>query len=317
MGNSGILWAMFGLLLVAVVGGGFLLTTQGSLVGTQPATPVQESQQGIANNRGDAATLNVRAYDKEANAGGQVATSVYASCTYAGQSSLAADAKSTSATAATAVSTVVGATCTLRAFDGSYYGDEKVVPVDRATQDVELDVHAHTGVQPIRVEWYFQGTKLPSSSLGNATNITLGSGQSDAFDYIKLTNNRTNTAFDFKGIVYDTLDGTGLSDFTIGKLTSGTVPKRLASTANYAFFLDSPVRLHQWDTYSTGTVVLKAKDSGTNPSEAITVFVLDQSNFKSVVGSTSNKILAGVESDSLGTPADVGAADTNSTIFVV
>lgn len=302
--------------------------TQQSIAGTD-VVQVQETAQATAAGLkvGDAATLKTRAYDRESAANSQVAATLYVE-EWNGQGGgvgdfqLIEDATAMSASAATSTATSVGAHLKVCSFDSTYYGNCDEVLVDKETKPISIDSFAHVGSGSTAVKL----TLYDSGSALTVNNLTLGSGQTDALDYLRLEVNQSNKAFNFKMLAFDlgatnnitnieaagNLAFEGLSGASGSLTESSVVPRRLRSALDYVFIVDSAIMLHEWEVLKTSSLSFQA-ESGQNPYEDLTIYVIDESRFKSVQGATANRILVGVETDA-DSAADVGASDQTLTL---
>jgi len=313
-------WAIV-LLVCAVllVGGGISFVgyqmNQQSVVGADPGEVTEAAEATAAGLKvGDAATTKFRAYDNEDASLSQVAATLYVEEHSGEDYALIEDATAMSASAATSVSTTVGSELKACAFDSTYYGECAVFTVSKETMPKNLEVYAIAS--SVLVECYDDGSKLTDC------NLTLAAGQTDALDYVRIELNESDAAFNFKGIGIDTtasgnitnIDATG-SITPSGSLSVSTVPTRLnrgAYDVDFYWTVADAVMLHEWDVITTSSVSFEA-DSGNDPSETATMYIVDESMFKSVVKSTQNRILSGVETDA-SSPADVGITDPTLTI---
>ena len=247
--------------------------------------------------------LAVKAQDQESSTLAQVAATLYVKqTTPSGQGSLIADAKTLSASADTSVKTATCNKLDAVAFDTTYYGDDTMFDVTGGTTNLILPVHT-IGTATAGIEDYTNNNKNAHTSV----NLSIAANGNDCFT-ISLKNPTANSEFRFKGIGVNLSTATNIQDVKAsGGLVLASNPRRLNNNVKYYFQVPQYISIKQTDNYkSIGSICFYA--TGSNPAEAFSLIVVDQSKFKSVATATANQILDGVETDA-STPADVGATD--------
>ena len=307
--GSGLLVMMVVLMSLAVVGLGAFLFKSGTFATTEEASSVAAVVQRSADaNLGKSATMKVRSYNRVNDTQPQVAATLYMVETVGDNKRLISDGTALSATADTSVATTVGAKIYGVAFSGTYYGTPKEIDVTKEVEPFYLDVNevAGTGAGNVNITTW----KDSSNAIGN---ITLGAGQTDTWDKIRIKVNTDQRAFNFKGIVFNLTSSSNVDRITIAGLESASSPKRLSviSSAEYYFVVPEAKLLKQWDTFDTGVVAWKA--TSTNPAESFDILVIDEAYFRSVDRLSIKK---GVEDDQP-TPVDTGQGDVRYTGAVV
>lgn len=333
--------ALLYILVFAVIGslalGGLYLTgvikpaqQTGLPTGETAAVTTQVQQTAAILNEGNAATLKHRAIDLESATQAQVAARLFVEQQYDGSYALAEDNTSMSASTTTSTASFIGANIKACAYDATnYYGDCMEYKVDKETMLKTLGVHAITSSTELKMECSVDGT---IQSVGSC-NATLAANEEKSMDYMKLTINASNNALNLKTIAFDVPTDSNLTDIDIAGVVSpasgidfsgvsfvesSSIPERLRNTLNYRFDLPTALMLHEFDAIKTSQVTLKA-DSTNNPSETVTVYVIDEALFKSVKGSTAQHIIPGVEDDTTNANAarNVGAADYTFGMYIV
>lgn len=291
-------------MVVLVAMFGFIAFQSGTFAGkgsATAATAVKESAQ--AANFGKASTVRFRALDQSqsTSAVDQVATTLYLIDSETGKR-VGGASTTLSATALTSISTTVGKKLKAYAFDATYYGEVQDVDVVQEVQPVDLNVWAMTS-GGLKIDVWDNSAELTD----NQTNITLGAGQTDSLDYIKITVNVADAVFNLKGIALDLPSASNVTNFVINGMQKANVPQRLASASSAEYYYELPQAklLKSWDVFQTGTVAFTAHSSNNPNVEAFTLRILDEAYYS---GADANKIGIGVEDDAP-SPAGVGAAD--------
>jgi len=314
-------------MVIAVVGlfyFGAKLSQQSAVASEPGEVKATAEAVGSGLKQGDAATLKLTAYDQESNTQAQVAAN-YSVEEWSGDKvgegtlNLLSDSAALSATASTSVATTIGAN--LRACivnDATYYGECKDIKVTKSTQPETLN--ANTITDSIKIQCYDNGVVL------STCNLTLAADQSDSLDYIRIEQNKSNSAFNFKMLVFNVTSGSNVNNIEAsgaisleGLVGSGTlqstntVPTRLRTTADFLFEVAEPIMLHEFDVLKTPPVTMEA--SGSDPNEFINFLIVDSANFKSVKSATQKRILSGVETDA-SSAVDVGASDFRTNMHI-
>jgi hypothetical protein len=264
----------------------------------------------------EAASLGLRVLNAE-NENAQVASTAYcwkqdAAGVQVGE--LVKDALTTSASADVTVGKInVGDNVCCVAFDSSYYGDTQCKVIAAATDNMVLKVHGITSSLEVKLK---KGTTESISSTGamNQLNLTLGVDETASFDYFTIKNNKTNSAFNLKSIVFDLVATTNISKIQIAGLDeSPTKIRSMQGTSEYRFDLPVAKMLSRYQEHTTGNVAVTANGNGCNgdTTELVNIYVKDEQKFKSVVSET---IVSGIETDA-STAANVGRTDPVDQLF--
>jgi len=159
---------------------------------------------------------------------------------------------------------------------------------------------------------YDDGSSL---TYGINNNVSLSASETDAFDKFVIENNDTDSSFNMYALGFDTEVQTNISDIVVDGMNEGNEPQRLKSALDYIFVLSSPVRLDEFESWSSGPVKVTANSNGCRTvGETVTVYVIDKAQYKSVETVTSGQILSGMEDDAA-TETDVGASDFTVTFI--
>ena len=325
VGNGAVLTILVIGLLVIIGGGGyFLFGVQESLqqsVTVQETTSEETSTEGIAN-------LKVNAYDRtNNNQGSLVSTAVY--CRNKGiTNSLITDGTSLSTSARTNIPTTLGETVECISFNGtavlgSYGGfwEEKLIVKD--IEELNLNTY--------RYPYYLQttiyntdGTKSGNAGIGGNVNITLGASQTDSLSQLRIKNNHTDTAISLKGVYFDTVVATNISNIVMSgsptatasnptipsgtTLVKGGTIEYSKEESNYVWELSNTVYLEEFDEISLGSIEITADGDGCTSTgiklgDPVYIYVYDEAPFRSQKMDT---VLIGVQTDA-DTPVDVGA----------
>ena len=285
---------------------------------------------------GDASTVKFKTQDKASNNNAQVATSIsveeWDGAAYGeGSMDLIADATALSATTTTSVTTEVGKHLKACAFNQStYYGDCETFKVEGEGPTKTLSSYAIKTM--VNLELYDNGvleTKDSGADAGKTIigNLSLSADQTDALDYMKITQNNSDSLLRLKGFGFNVSEGSNVKDITMtgtlnwdtnnkgqaspGSFAESAGPQRLNQVVDWYFELPEFVSLYEFDSVRTPAVQFVGR--GTNPDELVTIFLLDEGHFKSV--KQNNRILSGVENDE-SVEEDVGGDDYKAQLSI-
>lgn len=196
---------------------------------------------------------------------------------------------------------LVGESIQAIAFDSTYYGVLRELEVINKRPSESLTEYkiASTGSLTIYAEDE-DGTSGTSDTRGN---LTLAGDSTGSVDSMNLKNDDNDKVFNVKGICFDVVTATNISDITMSsKWTDATTPKRLKSTCDYFFELSSAEMIFDFDTFKSDSIEITS--DADNPSETITGYFVDYTYFQS----EDLTIQEGYERDNSAN-TDVGCSD--------
>lgn len=268
-------------------------------------------------------SLKIRAIDKE-TANVQVATTLFAWRTD-DTTHMLSNGQTTSATAGTDTAVngiVVGKTIAYVAFDNATYvggklsGDKGTLSFQEATiaeespAPLEAETHALiTGGISVKIYDASTETTIGSQCDNSPVNITLSSAdQVEVIDWLEIEINATQKSIYFDSIVFDTPADSNIASITVDGMTdiSGQKIMFLKDKQNYRFAPSAPIFLHDFQTFKTGNIQVKASADVT--TEDVDVYFIDRQEYKAVNtkdGHKAGEIVWGVENDK-DTPEDIG-----------
>ena len=339
---------IIGLLTLLVIGilaiGGYLvywMSTQQAALGVQKCLSDSECPSGYkcvnevcektieSTLKGKAATISVFAYDYASDTPSTsklvlplyLVESPIITTTKVSGTEFAADATDLSSTSRTDITKgiVVGDKVTAIAVNASGYGIWSAI-IEISTQAVNLDLKSYStaiaGAGDITVKDKDENIIADVGSAGtvaSAYNLTLGASAEEQFNYIRVENNNTNTAWNVKGIFFDAPTGNNISSITGTGTTKGDYSTSYTKSSttlqrteadDYVIELSEPVLLLEYDYIQFENIQIKADGDGCG-TELISVNVFDSNWFRS---SKENAMILGIETDA-DSPVDVGVGD--------
>ena len=300
------------LLVVIVAGVGiswvvFQSGAQQTAVQTPTAVDIPISSQGKS------ASARVFVYDREAKPHALVAIPFYAWDKQT-PTILSADGTTSSTTARTNVQTTTGKILQFISYQvANYYGKVVDVPIDTESVDVDLDVY---NVVPNVRRSGMQLDAFDRDDNSISASIAMVGSETYTLSRLRIIQNNSVAAFNLKLIAINSSKATSdIDSVVVNPLAKVSCPLNEVrnGTFTWCYELATPIMLHEFDQWNSGTVPIKA--SGSNPSETLTWKAVDWAEYKASKGSNANSITYGYEDDA-DTPADVGALNILSNFTI-
>jgi hypothetical protein len=326
-GSQAVGMMLVALLVVALVGGGFIAWKQGLFTSN---SAVGEDQQQIINQVADAsktgqvATVGVYVRDiSNNNVNTKVAVAVYC---LDNAGTMIIDGTSSSTTAEITGKTSIGKTLTCYAFNSTYQNkDPVVVTVDDEYEHIVID--AFRVPTNGKIQFY---TDTFTTGYGTA-NVTAPASGSGTLSKMRITNNNSDTILPLGGVYMDVPVSTNITNIemsgsaTLSGFPSGVSASFVKSTLgtgvsarkelwNYVFEIagNKPLLVEENDYLESGSITVTA-DADSCTEETIAVYGFTKGNFRSALG---NSIGFGSESDA-STPVVISSDITGDSIYCV